>query len=458
MTAARIAVIGLGKLGAPLAAVLAAEGGYQVAGADLNPAFVRAINEGRAPIPEPALQELIDRAGARLTATTDVAAAVREASATFVIVPTPSGKDEEFLNDHVLAAVETIGGALHGRLQDHLVVITSTVMPGATDGAIRDALERRSGRRVGAGVGLCYNPEFVALGAVVRGITRPDFVLIGESDSRAGDALAAIHARIAPGAPIARMNCVNAEIAKLAVNTFVTTKISYANMLAGLCERLPGADVDTVTAAIGRDDRIGGKYLKGAIGYGGPCFPRDNLAFAALARRLGVRADLALATDAMNRHQVDRLVALVSRLAGPGGTVAVLGQSYKPDTGVIEESQGVMLADRLAGGGHRVSVWDPQATAAVAAVLRERVVAAPSAVACVEGADVVVIATPWPEFARLPPDAFARRDRRIAVVDCWRMLPPAPFDALVDLVYPGRADTTDRAPAPGALREAQRRA
>lgn len=441
----RLVVIGLGKLGSPLAAVLAAVGGYRVTGVDLNPAYVGAINARQAPVAEPRLQELIDQAADRLTATDDFAAALAGSRASFIIVPTPSAKDGAFSNAHVLTAVAAIGDALRGRADYHLVVVTSTVMPGSMDGEIRECLERHSGRRVGADLGLCYNPEFIALGDVVRGITRPDFVLIGESDARAGDALAAIHHRIAGAAPAARMNFVNAEITKISVNTFVTTKISYANMLAGLCDQLPGADVDVVTAAVGRDSRIGAKYLKGATGYGGPCFPRDNVAFASLARRLGVRADIAEATDAINRHQVDRLHGLVSRLAGAGGAVAILGLSYKPDTGVIEESQGVMLAARLAASGHRVSVWDPLATGAAAALLRDRVVAADGAVACVAGADVVVIATPWPEFADLPARALIRPGRRVALVDCWRLMPAATFGPIADLIYPGRGSARTEA-------------
>src|SRR5439155_6007964 len=134
----------------------------------------------------------------------------------------------------------------------------------------------------------CYNPEFIALGSVIRDMRNPDMVLIGESDQRSGEMLAGIHRGICESNPtIAHMNFVNAELAKLSINTFVTTKISYANMLAEICESLPGADVDVVTRAVGADSRVGLKYLKGALGYGGPCFPRDNLALAALFRQEG---------------------------------------------------------------------------------------------------------------------------------------------------------------------------
>ena len=140
-------------------------------------------------------------------------------------------------------------------------------------------------------MGLCYNPEFIALGNVVRDLLNPDFILVGESDSTAGDTLESLYRSTCDNhPPIRRMDLMNAEIAKLALNTYVTTRITYANMLAEICERLPGADVDVVTSAIGLDSRVGTRCLKGATAYGGPCFPRDNLAFAKLARMIGARA------------------------------------------------------------------------------------------------------------------------------------------------------------------------
>jgi UDPglucose 6-dehydrogenase len=238
------------------------------------------------------------------------------------------------------------------------------------------------------------------------------------------------------------MNFVNAELAKLAVNTFVTTKISYANMLGDVCGRLEGADVDVVTEAIGSDSRIGGKYLRGAVGYGGPCFPRDNVAFATLARGLGARADLAESTDAINDYQVDRVFdAIVARQSVPGA-IGVLGLSYKPDTAVVEESQGLLLVERLVRSGYDVLAYDPKAMATARQATRARFEAMTSAESCVRAAALVVIMTPWPEFANIAITAFSRPDKRLTVIDCWRIA-AGPMEAAADLVYLGRgaADT-----------------
>ena len=412
-------VIGLGKLGAPLAAVLASKG-ISTIGVDLIPEVVQALAEGRSPVEEPGLDELIAANRSRLQATTDIAAAVEVSDFTFIIVPTPSGPDDLFSFDLVQQAIEQMGPGLQRRSGSHNVVVTSTVTPGTMDRHIAPLLEKVSGRQVGKTVGLCYNPEFIALGSVIRNMLNPDFILIGESDPAAGAALEALQRRIVDNdAPISRMSFVDAELTKIAVNTFVTTKISFANMLANLCEHLPGSDVDVVTAAIGQDSRIGSKYLSGGMGYGGPCFPRDSVAFAALARSLGADADIAEATDRTNRRQIDRLFAATTR-EGSGGRVAILGLSYKPWTGVVEESQGVFLADRLVESGYDVSVFDPMAMPEARRELGDKVVFANSAAECIAEADTAVITTAWPEFKDL--DLAAARVN--TVIDCWRLLPP----------------------------------
>jgi UDPglucose 6-dehydrogenase len=426
----KICVVGLGKLGAPLAAVLAAAG-HDVVGIDVNPAMVAAIREGRAPVAEPGLQERIDAGRARLTATQSWDEAVAGADASFIIVPTPSQPDGGFTNDYVLDAVRNIGAVLRRTRHYHVVNITSTVMPGATDGVIRAALEDASGLSVPGTVGLCYNPEFIALGSVINDMLRPDMILLGESDARAGDVIAAVYRAVTENAPpVQRMALVNAETAKLALNAYVTMKISFGNFIAELCEKMPGGDADAVLAALGKDSRIGGKYLKGALGYGGPCFPRDNAAISHLARQLDAQPDLALATEAVNRRQASRLAALVRRQLPRGGAVAILGMAYKPGTPVMEESQGVMLAADLADSGVTVTVHDPLALENARAVLGERVRYAADLGEAVSGAAVIVIATPTPSFRALSA-IIGQRNDAVIIVDCWRLLTDTPSHARV---------------------------
>jgi len=434
----RIAVVGLGKLGAPLAAVLASKGN-QVLGIDIDPDAVRLLNEGQAPVREPGLAELVSASHDRLSATSNLRAAA-DAEVSIVLVPTPSDDRGAFSNHHVLSALEELGRGLATHKEYHLVVVASTVMPGSCDSELRPALERGSGRRVGETLGLCYSPEFIALGSVIRDLLEPDMVLIGESDPRAGDMLERLYAGVCENdPPFRRMSLVNAELAKIAVNTYVTMKISYANALADMCERLPNADVEIVTEALGLDTRIGRKYLQGAIAYGGPCFPRDNKAFAALARDLGAEPLLAEATDAVNVAQTDRLARIVESRLQLGMTVGILGLAYKPDTGVVEESPGVALARLLGEAGYEVHVYDPVSTEAAVRALDGLARGSESVADLLERSDVTVIATPWPEFAELPLEAFEREGKRPVVIDCWRLLSEETYGETVDIVRLGRS-------------------
>ena len=415
----KLSIIGLGKLGAPMAAVMAHKG-HVVVGVDVNADYVAAIQQGHAPLKETGLEEMIQANRERLSATVNYEEAVLGTDATFIIVPTPSDPDGTFSLRNVMIAAEKIGAALRKKQGWHLVVLSSTVMPGSTGGKLLPALEEHSGKKCGEGFGLCYNPEFIALGSVIRDMLNPDMILIGESDERSGEILERLYTGVCDSNPhIRRMNHVNAELTKISVNTFVTTKISYANMLAQVCETLPGADVDVVTSAIGCDSRIGQKYLKGALGYGGPCFPRDNLAFSALARANGVPPILAEATHQLNQSQAPRLAKWILARLPEGGTVGVMGLSYKPNTEVIEESQGLALAKHLLSVGVPVVVYDPAAMENARPQLAGKVTFAASAADCARQADVLAITTPWAEFREISPKEFKPHG---TVLDCWRLL------------------------------------
>lgn len=443
-----VSIVGLGKLGAPIAACFASKG-YEIVGADVNERFIAAINEGRAPIYEPGLDEMLRDNAARLRATADISESVSASQITFVVVPTPSNDEGGFSLDYVLSACEKIGEALAAKDEYHLVVITSTVLPGSTDGPVRQLLEQKSGKECGIDFGLCYSPEFIALGSVIRDVLNPDFVLIGESDPRAGAMLSAFYKTINDtDAPHSRMSNSNAELAKIAVNTYVTTKISFANLIARLCEKMPGGDADVVTTAIGLDKRIGGRYLKGAIAYGGPCFPRDNQALSAFARQLEVPAILAEATDEANARETQLLGERVRQElnktlgeAAIGGTVAILGLSYKPDTDVAIEAPGTLLAIELLQAGNKVIAFDPAAggnAQNLAARADVELELAPSALECVQKADIVVVATPWREFKELQPADFEREGRPRVLIDCWRAFDEEALGETVRYVALGR--------------------
>jgi len=430
-----VSVVGLGKLGAPIAACFAARG-FDVIGVDADQTKVAQVNQGEAPVHESGLPDLLAQTGGRLRATMDLDDAVLRTPATFLVVPTPSDSDGSFSLVYVDAAIDALGAALARKDSYHLVVLTSTVLPGATEQKIVPRLERVSGRRCGQDFGFCYSPEFVALGSVIKDFLEPDFLLIGESDAQAGDALAQIYKRVCEGdPPVARMGFANAELAKLAVNTFVTTKISFANMLATLCEKLPGGDVDAVTHALGLDSRIGPRYLKGALPYGGPCFPRDNVALAHLGRLLDAPASLAGATDAFNHDLLRRLADAVERAGGPNAPVAILGLAYKPGTNVVDEAPGVLLADMLVQAGRHVTVHDPLAMSHARRTLGNRVKYAPTWREALSQDGVVVLINIDPAFREIAASDLVAAGVE-AVVDPWRAFRNA-FDGHERLRYVG---------------------
>jgi UDPglucose 6-dehydrogenase len=421
----RYSVVGLGKLGCSMAAAMASRG-HDVIGYDSVHDVVDRVRAGEAPVEEHGLGELMSACRDRFAATHSLQEAVMASDLTFVVVPTPSDNRGAFVLDQALAAFHALGTALRWKREPHTVVLTSTVLPGSTRCVLIPALESVAGRRVVDELGVCYSPAFIALGSVIRDFLHPDLVLIGESHASAGEALAAAYCEIMPARPpLRRMSLENAELAKLAVNTFVTTKISFANMLADLCERLPGGDVDVVSDAVGLDRRIGRAYLTGALGYGGPCFPRDNQALSFLARALGSSAPLAEATDEVNRALPQRISERLRGVAQTHGTVAVLGLAYKPGTPVTEASQSLQIGLTLAGAGARVLAHDPLAGPTVRQEHGSRIEVVDDVAACIAVADVVLVASSDPFYADLSPTVFARNGGPRVVVDFWRILSPA---------------------------------
>lgn len=417
---AKYSVIGLGKLGASMAAAIAHRG-HEVVGVDVNERAVAAVNAGHAPVQETGLEELIGANRARIRATMSHQDAILNSDVSFVIVPTPSDERGAFSLQYAIWAFREIGRALRNKAGYHLVVMTSTVLPGATRYGLLPVLEAESGKQAGRDFGLCYSPEFIALGSVIRDFLNPDFTLIGELDDRSGTLLESTYAGIMENhPPCKRMSLENAELTKIAVNTFVTTKITFANMLMGICERIPGGDIDVVTDALGQDRRIGSRYLRGGLGYGGPCFPRDNVALGFMARALGTEASLAEATDRFNRAFPAQVLSRLGEWVRPGQTVAVLGLAYKPHSHVVEESQSMALVKHLASRGVRVLSYDPLAGAMARPELAYHGLVLDSLDRCLEQADAVLVTTADPEFRRLTAADFKRRP--VTVIDFWRVL------------------------------------
>jgi UDPglucose 6-dehydrogenase len=417
MTPIRTAsVFGLGKLGACIAATLAARG-FDVLGVDIDAEKVRRINEGLPPVDEPLLAETMRQAKTRLRATKDVPEAV-DADVSFYIPPSPSLPDGSFSTEYLLKAMQPMAKALRAaNKKGHLFVCSSTTTPGAVDTVLIPMLEKETGWKAGVDFGVCYNPEFIALGNVINGLLEPDMVLIGESDKESGDRLEDLYKRYNRNHPhIARMSIISAELTKISVNSYITMKISFTNQLRLIAERFPKADIHAVLDAIGSDSRINKKYLKAGLSYGGPCFPRDNRSLAYTARQVGLEAPLAEASDRVNEKTKQQLVERVTAFLEKGDTVAVLGLSYKPDTYIVEESAGLYLAQHLKRAGYRVLVHDYGATPENSPNLHEfEVVKDPMLLQQDRSITLGVICCPWPQYRSM---TFHPKTR---VLSPWRL-------------------------------------
>jgi UDPglucose 6-dehydrogenase len=417
-----ISVIGLGKLGGSMAAGFASRG-LNVIGVDVNRHAVDAINAGRAPVQETGLGELIAANRERIRATMSTEEAVLGSDISFVIVPTPSDERGAFTLQYAAFAFRALGQALKKKNDYHVIVLTSTVLPGATRQGLLPILERESGKKCGPDFGLCYNPEFIALGSVIRDFLNPDFYLLGEFDRRAGDLLEEVHHRVSQNnAPVKRMSLENAELAKIAVNSYVTMKISFANMLADFCEHLPGGDVDVVSDALGMDKRIGRKYLTGGFGFGGPCFPRDNVALDFLGNQLGVDSSLLRTNDSYNRGISKRYIEKFQQYLPRGATVAVLGLAYKPLSHVIEESPGIYLCRALSDAGYRVIGHDNLAAPYAETALKMNALVTDSLEEALKDADVVLVTTTDKSYTALTAEDLLRGRPKVTVIDFWRCL------------------------------------
>src|SRR5262249_27717455 len=392
--------------------------GHEVAIVEADPVRRAAVEGGKPPFHEPGLPELLGPLLARgsVTLRPRIDGALAGSDLSLVAVGTPPAADGGNDLTAVRAAADELGRALRARGGYHVVAVKSTVMPGTTDGIVREALERASGLRAGEGFGLCMNPEFLREGSAVADFMTPDRIVIGEVDTRAGDVVAAVYTSFE--CPRIRPSLRNAEMIKYASNALLATLISFSNEIAGVCERIPGLDEEAVMTGVHLDRRLKPApelcaYLRGGIGFGGSCLPKDIEALRALAARAGSRTPLLDAVAGVNRGRPAQVVALLDvALGGVGGrTVALLGLAFKPGTDDLRDSPALALRDALEAAGAVVRGYDPAIEHLGGMML------APTPAAALSGVDAAIIATGWSEFRHLPWDALTRDMRTRLLLD-----------------------------------------
>jgi UDPglucose 6-dehydrogenase len=401
----KISVIGTGYVGLVTGTCLA-ESGNDVICMDIDTRKIEMLDTGTVPIYEPGLEELIKRnvAHNRLSFTTDMTRAVKNADIIFIAVGTPPGEDGSADLKYVLGAAAEIGRYMNG----YKVVINKSTVPVGTGDKVTAAVAGRTKHKFD----VVSNPEFLKEGAAIEDFMKPDRVVIGVESPRAAALMQELYAPfVRTGKPVLMMDIRSAEMTKYASNAMLATKISFINEIAVICASM-GADIDNVRKGMGYDRRIGFDFLFPGVGYGGSCFPKDVKALVQTAREHGVDAKVLKAVEAVNDRQKNLLSDMVLRhfsSRGPkkgfaakkplaGTTVAVWGLSFKPRTDDMREAPSVVIINNLLRAGALVRAHDPVAMDEARKIFKNRITLAEDGYEALRGADALTVVTEWNEF------------------------------------------------------------
>ncbi|MDX1961781.1 MAG: UDP-glucose/GDP-mannose dehydrogenase family protein [Pirellulales bacterium] len=416
----KIAIIGTGYVGL-VTGTCFAESGNQVFCVDIDERKIARLNAGEVPIYEPGLAEMVERnlRAGRLHFTTQAAAAIPQAKLVFLAVGTPAASDGSADLQYMLQALE--GLAPH--LQPHAIVVIKSTVPVGTNAQVHKRLMELTGRECE----VANNPEFLREGAAIEDFLNPDRVVVGVRSPPVGEILRLLYEPfLQSGNPFLVMTPESAEMAKYVANAMLSTKISFINEVANLCEKLE-ADIDEVRRGIGHDRRIGFEFLMPGVGYGGSCFPKDVRALSALARACGIQPTLLDAVNQVNLRQKETLFRKIEQFFGRelrGKIIAVWGLAFKPRTDDIREASSLVLIDQLLGAGCVVRVHDPVATANVRKIYGDKLHYAVDPLAAAAGADALAIVTEWGDYRNPDWDELKRALARPLVFDGRNVLNP----------------------------------
>ena len=417
----RVAVIGSGYVGLVSGACFA-DFGHQVACIDSDERKIEALNRAVVPIYEPGLDELVERnlhAG-RLSFSTELAPAVREADVVMIAVGTPSRRGNGHADlSYVMEAARQIAEALEG----FTVVVNKSTVPVGSGDEVERVLR---GTRPGVDLAVASNPEFLREGSAIDDFKRPDRIVVGVEDERARAVMEALYRPLYLNvAPLVFTDRRSAELIKYASNAFLATKITFINEIADLCEKV-GANVQEVARGIGLDNRIGSKFLHAGPGFGGSCFPKDTRALALTAQEYGspvrIVETVIEVNEARRRSLADRVIAACGGSVA-GKRIGLLGLAFKPNTDDMREAPALDMIPTLESAGAVVSAYDPEATEQARSQL-PNVVYARSAYEALDGADVLVLLTEWDEFRALDLARVKRMLREPIVVDLRNVYRP----------------------------------
>jgi len=389
-----IAVIGTGYVGL-VAGGCFAESGNDVWCVDIDADKIEKLKKGIIPIYEPGLPEIVERnvREERLTFTTDFDAAVKKSLVIFVAVgtpPTPSGAAD-------LTAVLNVASSIGRAMDRYKVIVVKSTVPVGTSEKIREVLKKETKQPFD----LLSNPEFLKQGAAVEDFMKPDRVVVGADDVRAGEILRDLYAPfVRTGSPVLLVDVRTAEMLKYAANAFLAARISFMNELANLCEEV-GANVDMIRKGLASDSRIGPAFLFPGVGFGGSCFPKDIRALIDTGRQHQYDMKILEAVDAVNQHQAARFGEKIRKHFKDGlrdKRFGVWGLSFKPRTNDMRDAPSIKIIESLLAEGASVAAYDPEAMDEAKKIFGNRIQLSSSNYGCIEGADALLIVTEWQAF------------------------------------------------------------
>ncbi len=406
----KVAMIGLGKLGLPVACAMV-QAGHEVYGYDIDSDKCGQYRAGQVDLYEPVIEYFLRAAlVSGLHIVDSLAEAVEPAEIIFIAVPTPSDLEGKFKLNLVESALSEVAEAMVGASGFKVIAVISTVLPGTMRNFL-PMVDRILGHPEEGGYGFCYNAQFIAMGSVIEDFVNPEFMLIGECDQVSGDVLERFYRQINPEMKLFRTTLENAEIIKMAYNTFIGLKIVFANTILEMCDKIPNTNCDVVTEAfsMATDRLISDRYLTGGMGDGGPCHPRDQRALDWLAQELKLSANPFEFVSDAREAQMEYLADIVlTAQKGSELPIVIMGLTFKPNTNLLDDSPSLLLTRCLVkkDGWMPIHTYDP--------------VVKPNHLP--SGPNVYVLATRWPEFKTFDfvPGSI--------IVDPWRMLDKAPID------------------------------
>ena len=392
----KISIIGTGYVGAVTGTCLA-ELGHQIVFVGRDIKKLDLINSGKSPIYEPGLDQLLEKNLSKIATTVDLPDAIRKTELTFVCVGTPSNEDGSINLDQIRDVSHTIGKSLASDDGYHTIIVKSTVLPGTSETLVIPIMEKESRKNAFVDFGAASNPEFLKEGTAVTDFFHTDRVVIGTNDLKSRAVLEELYKPL--NAPIYTTTIRSSEMIKYTSNSFLATKISFANEIGNLCKKM-GIDSYEVFKGVGLDARINPHFFRSGIGFGGSCFPKDVRALIAHARTLGVEPQILNAVIGTNEDQPAKIIDLLKRhMDITGKTIGILGLAFKPDSDDVRESRAIPVIEALRKEKAKIIAFDPVATANFRHLFPD--ISYAETAKDVLDADAVLIVTEWKEFEDL---------------------------------------------------------